>query len=183
MGRDRARRLRVPAPFGRDLIQFSGRGRRRRRAPALADNTTVRSRPLPPLWQFRLAASRPAVIGAASANFSALGWRVQERAFAVEDASQPRAGQGRDDEEPELRDRPRVRVHSDQRRPDRARRIDRRAGDVDADQMDHDQRQADCQAAETFGASGWVTPRIVTRNRNVPTTSNTNAEAVLYSPR
>src|SRR6185437_3602328 len=37
--------------------------------------------------------------------------------------------------------------------------------------------------AKPVGANGWVTPRMHTRNRNVPTTSNTKAETTLYSPR
>ena len=37
--------------------------------------------------------------------------------------------------------------------------------------------------AKPVGANGWVTPRMQTRNRNVPTTSKTKAETTLYSPR
>ena len=46
------------------------------------------------------------------------------------------------------RDCARIRADADQRRADRASRIDRGAGDVDADQMDDDQRQPDGEAGE-----------------------------------
>src|SRR5574340_642701 len=65
---------------------------------------------------------------------------VEERVFPEEEAGRPRADERGDDEEPELGDRGRIRPHPDQRRPDRARRVDRGAGDVDADQMDDDER-------------------------------------------
>ena len=48
----------------------------------------------------------------------------------------------------------RVRGDADQRRADRAGRIDRRAGDVDADEMDDDQRQADGEAGEAGRREG-----------------------------
>ena len=36
--------------------------------------------------------------------------------------------------------------------------------------------------AKPVGANGCVTPRMQTRNRKVPTTSNTKADTTLYSP-
>ena len=67
---------------------------------------------------------------------------------AIEEARGAGADQGRDDEQPELGDRAGVRRDADQRRADRAGRIDRGAGDVDADQMNGDQGQANREAGE-----------------------------------
>src|SRR5574337_1220417 len=78
----------------------------------------------------------------------------EERVFPEEEASRPGADERGDDEEPKLGDRGRIRPHPDERRTARARRVDRGAGDVDADQMDDDEAEANRKARETGRREG-----------------------------
>src|SRR5215510_11560991 len=82
------------------------------------------------------------VIFTTSSGPSPLAERSLEQR-AVQEAAERRAHDRRDPEQPELRDRP---PPDEERRPGAARRIHRRVGDGNADEVDEGERQTDGQA-------------------------------------
>jgi hypothetical protein len=114
---------------------------------------------------------------------SGLVRNVQKSALAEQQTRGARPDQGRDDEEPQLRDRARVRADADERRADRARRIERRTINVDADQDESGQREADREPGEAGWRERMGDAENARQERKVATTSNTKAETTLYWPR
>jgi len=98
---------------------------------------------------------------------------------AIHDAGDQGADDRRDPEQPELIERPATRK---QCRARAARRIHRRIGHGNADQMDQGQRQADREAGKTGGARLSVLPRITSRKNAVSTISQVNAALKSYLP-
>ena len=77
----------------------------------------------------------------------------------------------RDPEQPELLERP---AADEQRRTGAARRVHRRVGHRNADQVDQRERETDREAGEARRAlARCVAPRMTIRNMNVMTTSVT----------
>jgi hypothetical protein len=73
----------------------------------------------------------------------------RESASLEQNARDAGADQRGDDEQPDLRKRQRVGASANKGRPERASGIHRCAGDIDAEQMDRDERESDGKSGKT----------------------------------
>ena len=93
---------------------------------------------------------------------------VPAEKIRVRDSGDGRADERRQPEHPQLGG---CAVGVEERHPRRARRVDRRVGDRDRDQVDQGECKADRQTGEPLGARSSVDPRMTSRKTPVRTIS------------